>query len=448
MNTQPQNMIMAGAQGSPQNATKRAYDKFLLLGFVLVALLFFVGFVWATLTKIQGAVISTGQVVVEGRPKVVQHLDGGVVGEILVREGDRVGQGDVLIRLDPTSLTANETLLQNRLNEALGRKARLTAERDEASSIDWDSIFPTAIRTPEIEKVISDQTELFETRRTNYRGEVSQLYARIDQARDQIAGYESRLQTAFDQAKLVNDEANAFRELNRRGQGYAIRINQLEREFARLQGEIATTRSEIARTNGVISETEIEISQVRRRFQEQVLTDLRTAESEVSDLTEQLTQAKDQTGRIEITAPVDGIVHNMQISTIGGVITPANPIMEIIPVDDNLVVEGQVDVGSIDQIYLGQPTRVRLSAFNQNTTPELKGTISRISANAIVDERTGMSFYTVRIAIPTEEIDRLQGLTLIPGMPAESFIQTEERTVWSYLIKPASDSMNRAFREE
>ncbi|WP_017930886.1 HlyD family type I secretion periplasmic adaptor subunit [Robiginitomaculum antarcticum] len=424
------------------------FDRYIKLGFIIVFLLFFCGGLWAFTAKIQGAIIAPGSVVVEGRPKIIQHLDGGLVGEILVENGDQVKAGNVLMRLDPTALTANQSLVQNRYYEAQALRVRLVAERDEKKDIDWNVVFPVEDRNEIIAKAIADQEQLFQTRLRAYSGQTDQLQQRIAQARDQINGYEARIVTQKEQAKLVNEEANAFRELNRRGQGYKIRINQLEREFARLQGEINSSKSEIARIKNLIGETRIEILQVNRTRQEQVLTELRTTESLESDLREQLITADDQTQRIDIISPVDGIVHNMSVTTVGGVITPANPIMEIIPINDRLVIETQVDPVSIDQVYIGQATTVRLSAFNQRTTPELDGKVQNISASTMVDQYTGIPYYVVRVEIPQAQLARLNGLTLIPGMPAEAFIQTDERTVWNYLLKPATDQFNRAFREE
>lgn len=445
---QPQEDQNSAPQGAARQSNKMPFDRYVKVGFLIVFLLFVCGFLWAVFAKIQGAVIAPGSIVVEGKPKVIQHLDGGIVGEIFVTDGDRVDAGELLMRLDQTALAANSSLLKNRSIEAQALRVRLVAERDDETEIDWDAAFPVEERDIVVEKAISDQNELFLTRRRGYLGQIDQLQQRIAQARDQINGYEARMVTLYDQAGLVNDEANAFRELNRRGQGYKIRINQLEREFARLQGETNTSKSEIARIKNLIGETRIEILQVKRARQEQVLTELRQTESIESDLYEQLITADDQTRRIDIVSPVDGLVHNMAITTIGGVVTPANPIMEIIPINDRLIVESQVEPIYIDQIYIGQPTTVRLSAFNQRTTPELNGIVINMSANTVTDQATGFSYYVVRVEIPPDQIERLNGLTLIPGMPAEAFIQTDKRTVWNYLVKPATDQFNRAFREE
>lgn len=431
-----------------KEGSKAAYDKYLLTGFILIFALVGGFALWAALAPIQGAVIAPGTVVVEGKPKTLQHLDGGIVGEILVRDGDKVEAGDVLLRLDPTSLNANRDLLVKRLDEAKATRARLTAERDSKGRIDWQNIFPDNERTAELTKIINDQTQLFNTRRSVSQGQLAQLRKRLQQSEEQIRGFRSQTSANESQLGIIAKELQGLRELFQGGYVSQTRILTLEREEAGLTGQNASLQSEIARTKTVIGETEIEILQVTRTMQEAVLTELRTRESEISDLTEQLISASDQAGRVDVIAPVSGTVHNMTISTLGGVVTPANPIMDIIPDTDRLIVESQVEPMYVDQIYTGQDTTVRLSAFNQRTTPELNGVVISVSANTTVDPVTGFPFYTVRIEIPTDEIARLKGLTLVPGMPAEAFMQTDKRTVINYLLKPATDQLNRAFREE
>jgi len=442
--------IQNGLQAPPaeKKQEKAAYDNYLFSGFLLILALVGGFALWTVIAPIQGAVISPGTVVVEGKPKTIQHLDGGIVGEILVQDGDKVNAGDVLLRLDPTSLNANKDLLQNRLNEAQAFRTRLLAERDEETKLEWSKVFPTSARNQVIEDIISDQTQLFKTRRRAYVGQIDQFTKRMQQSREQIVGFESLIRSNQTQLTLISKELTGLRVLLEKGYVSINRILELEREEAALGGQIASNKSDIARIQSAIGETEIEILQVKRNFQETVLTELRTVTSEINDLREQLISAKDQAGRIDVITPVSGIVHNMTIATIGGVVTPANPIMDIIPDTDRLIIESQVEPMYVDQIYSGQNTTVRLSAFNQRTTPELNGKVKSISANTTVDPVTGIPFYTVRIEIPQNELSRLGDLVLIPGMPAEAFMQTDKRSVMNYLLKPATDQISRAFREE
>ena len=435
----------------PQDGSKPAkasYDPYLLTGFFLIFALI-AGFIaWATFAPIQGAVIAPGTVVVEGKPKTIQHLDGGIIKEILVRDGDKVQAGDVLLQLDPTSLNADRDLLQKRLEEAQAFQTRLIAERDGLSRIQWGQIFPEEQRTPELNMIINDQTQLFETRRSASQGQVAQLRKRLQQSEEQIGGFTSQSAANESQLGIISKELEGLRELFKDGYVSQTRILGLEREQASLSGDVARLQAETARVKTVIGETEIEILQVTRSIKEQVLTELRERESEISDLREQLVTASGQVGRVDVVAPVSGTVHNMVVTTIGGIVTPANPIMDIIPDTGRLIVESQIEPMYVDQIYAGQKTTVRLSAFNQRTTPELNGVVKSISANTLADPVTGFPFYTVRIEIPVEELARLNGLTLVPGMPAEAFMQTDKRTVINYLLKPASDQLNRAFKEE
>ena len=427
---------------------KAAYDNYILIGFGLIAAMIAGFFLWSILAPIQGAVLAPGTVVVEGKPKTLQHLDGGIVGEILVTDGDVVKAGDVLMRLDPTSLNANRDLLRLRLDEAKALRARLVAERDGERSIPWERHFPSDQRTPNLNLIIEDQTQLFDTRRRALRGELKQLEKRLQQADEQIDGLESQSKANQSQREIIIKELQGLRELFKDGYVSQTRILSLEREEAGLTGQIASIASEVARAKTAIGETEIEILQVTRSHKEMALTELRVKESEISDLEQQLISADDQVGRVDVLAPVSGRVHNMTVTTLGGIVTPASPIMDIIPDTNRLIVESQVEPMYVDQLYIGQATTVRLSAFNQRTTPELNGQVMSVSANTTINEITGAPYYTVMIEIPTDELARLKGLVLVPGMPAEAFMQTDKRTVVNYLLKPATDQLNRAFREE
>jgi HlyD family secretion protein len=433
---------------SDTKSKKNAYDVYLWVGYALIVLLVGGFALWSFFAPIQGAVIAPGTVVVEGKPRTLQHLDGGIVGEILVRDGDKVNAGDVVMRLDPTSLNASRDLVQKRLNEALAMRARLIAERDAAKTIPWENVFPVSSRDQSLTLIIEDHDQLFETRKNVVKGELGQLRKRLEQTGEQISGFKSQLSASQSQLELIEKELQGLEVLFKEGFVSQTRILALEREKAGLTGQIATLEAEIERAKTVLEETNIEILQVTRSKKEAVLTELRQKESEISDLQEQLISANDQADRVDILAPVSGWVHNMTITTVGGVVTSANPIMDIIPDTDRLIIEAQLEPMYIDQLYLGQPTTVRLSAFNQRTTPELNGAVKSVSANSTVDKLTGIPFYTVVIEVPEDEIARLNGLVLVPGMPAEAFMQTDKRTIVNYLLKPATDQLNRAFREE
>ncbi len=448
MNIPIQNLQMA-SPSAPEKKKKEPYDRYLLIGYLSIAALVLMTIIWS-LAPIKGAVIASGVVVVEGKPKTLQHLDGGIVGEILVKEGQSVEKGDIVMRLDPTMLEANQVIVQTRLYETMARVSRLQAERDSKSRIDWpESLMAARETNASVDTAMTGQEKLFKARRAADLGQVEQLTQRIAQFNDQIAGLKSLILSKENQALKIREEADSKQILVDKGWLAKPVILALEREELRLKGDIANHRSEISRLRNSINETRVQISQIRRELQAEVLAELRVADTEASDLREQLTTASDQRRRIDVTTPVSGKIHNMTVTTIGGVVAPGQELMQIIPQDVRLIIDAQVQPADIDQIYPGQPTTIRLSAFNMRTTPELNGLVIKASPDRIIDPVTGFPYYSVKIEIPPEELARLpKTLTLLPGMPADAFMQTQSRSVLSYLLKPASDAMSRAGREE
>lgn len=424
------------------------YNKYLFQGFLALFILVVIFGGWSMIAKINGAIIAGGRIDVEGRPKTLQHLDGGIVSEILVKNGDLVNKGDVVLRLDPTATGANRTIVEKRLNEAQARVDRLKAERDHLPTIQWSKRIQDNRIRPDVAEIIDGQTKLFDARRKSVRGQIGQLRERIAQSNEQIRGLEDLVTSKRRQLDIVTKELDKFREYEARGAVSRNRILASEREKARFEGEIATHQSEIARIRSAISETQIQILQFKKETEASILSELREVESELSDLTEQLTTAADQLKRVDVVAPVTGKVHNLAVTTIGGVVAPGQELMQIVPRDDRLIIEARISPVDIDQIYKGQKAVISLSAFNRRTTPQVIGHLIEASPDSTVDQMTGAQYFTVWLEIEKEEMKKLGDLTLIPGMPAECFIQTEERTVWSYLTKPAHDSLRRAFREE
>lgn len=431
-----------------QNKSQEAYTKYLRQGFIALFVLVVCLGGWAAIFKIKGAVIASGIVVVEGEAKTLQHLDGGIVGEILVGNGDVVKQGQVLVRLSPTAMEANRTIVEKRLFEAQARIDRLRAEWDGAKEIPWSQILVDSSGRADVTEILTGQQKLFEARKKSMNGQAAQLRQRIAQSREQIQGLRDLIVSKQSQISLVGEELEGLRTLLEKGYVSKTRVLALEREQARLGGDISTHLSDISRTNSAIGETEIQILQIKKDSIAEILTELRQVESERSDLSEQLITASDQFERIDIISPVAGIVHDMSVTTIGGVITPGQPIMQIIPINDRLIIEARIRPIDIDQVYVGQPARINLSAFSQRTTPQLDGFVINTSADSLIDQVTGAPYFSVSIEIPASEKEKLGDLTLIPGMPAESFIQTEERTVLNYILKPFSEQLGRSLREE
>jgi HlyD family secretion protein len=421
-----------------------------LLGGVFVTGLLTLGMGgWAATTEISGAVVAAGALVVESSVKKVQHPTGGVVGEVRVRDGDRVKGGDVLVRLDDTQTRAGLSIVIKALDELAAQQARNEAERDGATRVTFPEDLASRIAAPEVARVVEGEQRLFELRRAARQGQVAQLRERISQLREQIQGLDDQVTAKGREIKLISEELVGVRELWEKNLVQITRVTSLERDAARLQGERGALISSIAQTRGRITETELQILQIDQDLRSEVSKNLSEIRARSSEYVEKKIAAEDQLRRIDIRAPQDGVVHQLTAHTVGGVISPqGEPIMLIVPESDALMAEVRIAPQDIDQVRLGQPAVLRFPAFNQRTTPELTGQVSRISADVTQDAKTGMSFYTLRINASEAELSRLHGLRLVPGMPVESYIQTGERTVITYLTKPLIDQINRAWREK
>jgi HlyD family secretion protein len=403
---------------------------------------------WASTTDISGAVIATGSVVVDSNVKVVQHPTGGVVSELKVREGDRVREGDVLIRLDATLTRANLAIITKALNQLLARKARLEAERDGLDHILLPKELSRAAADDEdAARAVQGEDTLLTTRRAARLGQKAQLGQRIEQLNEESTGYRAQERAKSREIELIQRELVGARELWAKNLMPVTKFTALEREAARLEGEHGLLMATISQVQGKSSETELLIIQIDRDLSSEVGKELREVDAKIGEFVERKVAAEDQLKRIDIRAPQDGTVHQLSVHTVGGVIAAGDSIMHIVPELDSLKVEAKVAPQDVDQVRIGQAAILRFSAFNQRTTPEIYGTLSRISADAITDERTGQSYYTVRVSVEADELSRLGAVKLMPGMPVEIFVQTGERKVLSYLVKPLTDQLARAFRE-
>lgn len=434
----------AGGTSSGVNTNFRRPMRIGLAAFILLA-----GVLggWFAHAPMASAVIAEGTVVVRGRPQLVQHFDGGIVRQIHVRDGHQVEKGDLLVRLDETLLLANLEIYRNRLREAASGKARLEAERDGLSEIIFDDAFAAKFGLGDEELHRRGQSELFLARRIARDGQVEQLRKKIAQSRNQILGAEGLIAALAEQLSFTERELSGVRELYAQGHAPLGRVLGLERARAELAGQLAEKRAELASIGNSIQETEIAILQVRRQFTESVLTELRQASTQVEDMVQQIIATVEQLERIEIRAPINGMVHEMAVHTIGGVIPPGGTLMQLISTDEGIDIEVNVESQSIDQLHIGQQAVILFPAFNQNTTPELLGSVARISPTSVVDEKTGAAFYRFGIDVTSREIARLGDLRLLPGMPAEAHLRLPERTALSYLMKPLTDHWRRAMQE-
>jgi HlyD family secretion protein len=419
-----------------------------LLSVLLASVLLIVGLGgWAATTQFSGAVVAPGTLVVESDVKKVQHPTGGIVGRLLVGEGHRVKAGDLLVRLDETTARANLSIITDSLDEQTARKARLEAERDDDATIDFSG-FSARVNEPKISRLTSGEQKLFEFRRRSAEGQKAQLRERILQLRQEIDGLSSQVEAKAREITFVMQELKGVRELWEKKLVAITRVTALERDAARLEGERGALQSSIAQSKGKISETELQILQIDQQIKTDVAKDLGEVRAKTTELGERKIAAEDQLMRIEIRAPQDGVVHQLTIHTVGGVISQGEPIMLIVPDHDRLLVEARIPPSEIDQVHLGAKATLRFTSFNQRTTPTIDGEVIRVSADISQDAKSGLSYYTVRIGFTETELRRLGEVKLVSGMPVEAFIQTDERTVISYLVKPVNDQMARAFREK
>ncbi|TIP22636.1 MAG: HlyD family type I secretion periplasmic adaptor subunit [Mesorhizobium sp.] len=402
----------------------------------------------AAVTELSGAVIASGKMVVDSSVKKVQHPTGGVVGDILAREGDAVKSGQVLIRLDETVTRANLAIVTKGLDEFEARLARLEAERDDHNDI----AFPTALTSRRDEtavaRAMAGEQSLFEFRRQARAGQKAQLDERIAQLAEEASGLTEQREAKSQEIKLIGTELDSIRKLWLKKLVSIDRMTALERDAVRLDGEHGQLTASIAQAKGRIAETRLKIIQIDQDLRSEVATELRDVQGKISEFVERKVSAEDQLKRIDIRSPQNGVVHQLAVHTVGGVISPGEVIMLVVPVADDLTVEARIAPQDIDQLSLGQDVALKLSAFNQRVTQELNGSVSEISADLSVDERSGAAFYTVRVGLPGTELKKLKGLTLAPGMPVEAFFSTGSRTMLSYLVKPLADQIGRAFREE
>ena len=404
---------------------------------------------WAAFADLAGAVIAPGEVRVASNRQIVQHRFGGMVAEILVHDGDVVRAGDILLRLNDTRLRAERAILQRRLDGGRAQRARLVAERDNAATISFGvDLLARAGRDPALADLMSGQTRLLAARSDTHREARAQLESRIDQIENEIDGFESQIAAGNRQSEIVRGEIRTLRGLYERGLTMRPLLVERQLEAAGIDRDLAAFASQIAGARSRIGENRIALARLNAERLETIVTELRELEIQIPDLEDELSKIDDELSGIDVAAPVGGIVHGSIVHTPGAVIRPADPVLAIVPSAERLIVEARVAPESIDELHLDQTAMVRFPAFNARTTPELAGTVARVAADRTIDQVTGQPYYAVEVAVPPDEIGRLDGLALIPGMPAEIFMRTAERTPLSYLLKPLTDHLRRAMREE
>lgn len=436
------------APQAPASRTGRSIRRLTLAGYVVCASLVFGFGGWAAVATLSGAVIAPATIVVESNLKKVQHPTGGVIGEINVREGSPVRAGDVVVRLDETVTRANLAVVVKQLDELTGRRARLIAERDGADAIAFPEDLTARAASEDVATILKGEAMVFTARREAREGQKAQLRERVSNLRQEIEALDSQINARASQLRLISEELVGVKDLFQRNLVPITRINPLYREEARLNGEVGALRANIAQSRIRIAETELQIIQIDQDLRAEVLRDLRETEAKIAELAERRIAAQDQLKRIDIRAPQDGLVHQLAVFTVGGVIAPGETLMMIVPQTEALAIEAKVAPQDIDQVFVGRDAFVRMTAFNQRTTPELTGHVSRVSPDATKDQQTGLHYFVARIEVPPEELAKLGSLKLMPGMPAEVHIPTGDRTAMSYFLKPLTDQVARAFKED
>jgi HlyD family secretion protein len=430
-----------GPLADPQEGLRRN----LRLGLIVVGALVFGLFGLAALVDIRGAVIAYGQVSVESKVKKIAHPTGGVIAEIYVRDGQRVKAGDALMRLDSRVSGVSATVSGEGLDQLMAQRARLEAERDGRDSLR----FPAELlrrQDPSAKLAIAEEARLFRLRQEARVGQQAQLRERVNQLEQQIRGFQSQIHASNRQTALIQPELDGVRQLWEKKLVTINKVNQLERTAVDLDASVASLNANIAQARARITETRQQSIQLEQDARSQAGAELAEVMKRLADQQVRSVSTDDEFDRSVIRAPYDGVVDKMAYTTIGGVVPAAQTIMEIVPDSDRLTVEAKISPADVDQVGIGQPATLRFSAFSAQTTPELKGKLAHVSAETTVDERTGSSFYTVRLDVEQDELRRLGGLKLVPGMPVEAFIQTGERSLLSFITKPLLDQINRAFR--
>ena len=432
--------------GSPYGAKPGAFGlgSRVVMGFVLaVALVASVGG-WALTAKVSGAVITPGTVVIDDNMKLLQHRDGGIVSEIAVKEGDTVEMGQILLRLDDVQTKAELSIVQSQTMELIARRTRLVAERDGLGMIQYPEGYNDLPGTKEF---TAGEMRLFNGRLASRESQKQQLELGVEQIGDEITGLQSQRSAKADEIALIKVENDRMDALNSQGLIESTRLHSIRREVIRLRGELGEIDAQIARARARTNEIHLQILSVDRNAQTEAQSELSAADTKLQELEERSLALRDKLSRTDIRAPLAGTVNELHVHTLGGVITPAQVVVTIVPTGSKLSISIRISPLSIEQVSLGTPARLLFPTFNRRTTPEIQGRISYVSSANAEDPATGEKYFQGRVEVSAEELAKLGDSALLPGMPVEVFVQTEDRTVASYLVRPIMDQFNRAFRE-
>ncbi len=421
--------------------------KPLFLGFLALAVLLLGLGLWSVSTNIAGAIVAPGQVKVEVNRQVVQHPDGGVIGEILVDDGDLVQAGDVLLRFDDTLLQSDLSVINGQLYEISARKSRLEAERDGAETVTFAPLLLENADDPLVADLMKGQQNLFKARRDTLAREAALLEEKKAQIVDKIRGDQAQIDSLTAQQALISAELADEEALLAKGLSQATKVRALQREKARMDGTLGALNASIAESRGKIAEIDIEILRLGSRLREDAITTLRDLQFREIELAEKRASLQETLQRMEVRAPVSGVIYGKKFFAVRSVVRPAEPILYIVPQDSRLVIATRIAPNHIDQVHIGQPASLRFSAFDMRTTPEISGHVTKVSADVFTDNITGEAYYSAEILPDDAELEKLGDVEIVPGMPVQAFLRTRDRTPLSYLLKPLTDYFTKAFRE-
>jgi HlyD family secretion protein len=417
-------------------------------GYTLIAMTFGVAGVWAAVAKLDKAVIATGFIETETNRKTVQHLEGGIVRQILIKEGDHVAEGQVLFRLEQVQAEANNESLSNQLDSALALEARLVAERDGAQEVSWPKEFKDRLVEPTLSHTLDDQIHQFEERRGSLEGQKNVIESRIVQLHKEIDGISIEKTSTESQTTYINQELVGLRELAGKNLVPVTRVYAMERERTRLEGSVGRAVADIAKAESSIDEMNIQIQELTQKFQEEVASSLLDARQKIADLRQRLSVSQDVVNRLAITAPRAGMVQNLKVFTIGQVLRGGEPLLDIVPDNDALVVHAEFSTTDIDNVFAGMTSEVRFPAFHSRTIPVMLGKIESISHDRLLDESTHQYYYLGLVSLNRADIPDEYRSRVRAGMPAEIIVSSGERTVLNYLVGPLSSSLRKTFREQ
>ncbi|MBC6436873.1 MAG: HlyD family type I secretion periplasmic adaptor subunit [Rhodobacteraceae bacterium] len=431
----------------PPGRTVWSVRKPMILGMLSLAVLLGGFGSWAVFSNLAGAVIASGQIEVDQNRQVLQHPEGGVVIELAVEEGEHVREGQVLVRLDASEIASGYAVVRAQLNEIRARRARLEAERDGQAEVLFSAaLLSAAMASAELADILSGQLNLFAARRDTLDRGIDQLNRRTEQIASQIEGLSARRAALERQQELIREELESQQDLLDRGLAPAARVLALEREDANLLGNIGDIDARIAQAQERSTEIEIAILQLETEQREEVIAELQQVRVREEELAERARTLGHQLEQMDMRAPVSGLVYGMTVYGPRSVVRPAEPVLFVVPQDRPLVISARVEAIHVDQVFVGQDVVLRFPVFDIKT-PDVYGLVTRISADAFVDEVTGFGFYETQIILNDGEAERLGDVILLPGMPVEAFIRTEDRSPIAYLVRPLTDYFNRAFRE-